>query len=879
MARFSWLSVAWRTLSYIRRCLFSRLTLALLIAGALVIGANVAPPMPDLPEPRDVGTILGTLLTAQGAIAALTLAVTLFMMQGIRGRSEVDDRVYREYVQRTWMQEIFGGGLLAVGVTAALLLREGFISGDGVPPDTRPDLRYFVLAAGLAFFLNLLLAGVLFWRAISYSRPAQWMALRRHVNEADVRAAVQAFLGRERRARKARKAAESDLSTLFPDQGEGSADEAIRALLDDARRAMSERRHAELTQSLDSVMELVKYAMGEIRAAGIRWRAPGSQPEWPPLRELSNNLYAFREDVIRASDRGYTLELLRFDYMLTIEGMRERCGELFTVGLSGYRWNYQIANRIGGGEFREMLRDRFSLNAAGFMIGTDLVEVFPYAREMVRQQEGLLSDAMHSGLDYDYVKLHQEFEARLHAMRLQWNIGNWPPSESSSLYLRLEQEYRIALMGLGGRALLLARSGRVADANPYLDVGRQAYAQLGPMGNDLALALSYEDSPGFSLWEQWEMEGATSHQPTSVLVERYPLLFFALRLMELSSGAVPNLDLHGRAQRALDWFTNNSESVQTYVRAEPEPTLEQRRELAAEALRSSVLRDEIAEDYEIIARDLSETRISALNSEIHAAAFSGNSVERLFEGAGASLYLSGDAADVLEEWGPRLILPKAYLTDTPEGATIGYGTFNGGDWGQALSHDVHRRFCELLEGAPETLSPIQTPGEFLRAVDQAIEELNGPERVVIVLAGNWFNLEVGLNTENPKGYEVAWTLPESDRVGEIGRYLGHPILSIPDYEGRCLFVVEVGGWGQFLRAQFEAGQDLRIDISLISIDRAHKLLTINPGHFPSEPDEESKLRKLQAHVEIVIGARTGFRVTDPSRARRVVPINQGDANE
>ena len=852
--------------------------MALLVAGVLVIGANVAPPMPDLPEPRDVGTILGTLLTAQGAIAALTLAVTLFMMQGIRGRSEVDDRVYREYVQRTWMQEIFGGGLLAVGVTAALLLREGFISGDGVPPDTKPDLRYFVLAAGLAFFLNLLLAGVLFWRAISYSRPAQWMALRRHVNEADVRAAVQAFLGRERRAREARKAAESDLSTLFPDQGEGSADEAIRALLDDARRAMSERRHAELTQSLDSVMELVKYAMGEIRAAGIRWNAPGSQPEWPPLRELSNNLYAFREDVIRAGDRGYTLELLRFDYMLTTEGMRERCGELFTVGLSGYRWNYQVANRIGGGEFREMLRDRFSLNAAGFMIGTDLVEVFPYAREMVRQQEGLLSDAMHGGLDNDYVKLHQEFEARLHAMRLQWNIGNWPPSESSNLYLRLEKEYRIALMGLGGRALMLAQTNRLDAVNPFLDVGRIACANLGQLADDLALALSHDDSPKFSLWEQWEMEGATPYQSTSVLVERYPLLFFALRLMELSSDTVPNLDLHGRAQWALVWFTNNSESVQAYVRAEPEPTLEQRRELAAEALRSAVRRDEVTEDYEIIGRELSEIRISTFKSDVYSGASSENSVERLFERAGVSQDLSGDDADVPEERGIAQLLPKAYLTDTPEAAFVDYAPPNGAEWGRALSRGIVQRFCEALEEAPEMSAPLKTPTALLHGIDQAIEDLNTSEDLVVVLAGDWSDLQVGLAIENPEGYEANWTLPESDSIGEIGLYRGHPILNAPDYS-RCVYVVETAAWGRFVRAKADGDKDLRVEIKPIPIDRAHELLSGDLDHFPSQPDEESRLRKLQTCVEIVIGARTGFRVTDPSRARRVVPISQEDANE
>ena len=207
------------------------------------------------------------------------------------------------------------------------------------------------------------------------------MALRRDVNKTDVREAIQAFLRRARRVLDAREADEPDFTTLFPDRDEGSADEAVRALLDDARRAMSERRHEELRHSLDSIWELVKYAMDEIKTTDIQWSAPGGQPEWPPLRELSRNLYSFREDVIREGDREYIFELLRFDYMLTADGMRERCGELFTVGLNGYRWNYQIANRIGGGEFREMLRDRFSLNAEGVILGAEPLEIFPTVRE------------------------------------------------------------------------------------------------------------------------------------------------------------------------------------------------------------------------------------------------------------------------------------------------------------------------------------------------------------------------------------------------------------------------------------------------------------------------------------------------------------------
>ena len=684
-------------------------------------------------------------------------------------------------------------------------------------------------------------------------------------------AALAALLG-------AREAGELDFTILFPDQGEGSADEAVRTLLDDARRAMSERRHEELRRSLDSVIELIKHAMDEIRTTDVQWSAPGSQPEWPPLRELNRNLYSFREDTIREGDREYILELLRFDYKLTTDGMRERCGELFTVGLNGYRWNYQIAGRIGGGEFREMLRDRFSLNAEGLFLGAEPVEISSYAREMVRQQERLLSDAMHSDQQSDYDQLHRGFRAWLNAIRLHWETDNWPPAQASELYKKLEQEYRIALMGLGGRAIFLAQSDKIADANPYLEVGRLSYSQLGSMAHDLAPALLYDDSPGFSLWQEWEIEGAGPYETIGISTERYPLLFFTLRLIELSSDSMPTFDLHGRAQRALDWFINNSESVGAYVRAEVDPTLEQRRKLATEALRSAVRRDEVTEDYEIIGRNLSEARVSAFKSDVYATAFSRNSVERLFKRAGVCPYLSGDDADAPEERVFADLRHKGYLTDTPEGALTGYAPLEGYPWGRDLSHDVLRRFWESLEGAPEILAPIETPAALLEGIDRAIEDIDAPEHVVVVLAGNWFDLQVGLGTANQEGYEASWRLPESERLGEIGRYRGHPILSARDYVGRCVYVVDLSGWGHFVRAKADGDQDLRVEINPISIDRAHELLTANPDHFASRPDEESKLRKLQTYVEIVVGARTGFRVADTSRARRVVPVRQPDVD-
>ena len=138
--------------------LSSRFALLAAMTAILAIGPWVLPPVLDLPVPLDVGAILGTLLAAQGAIAALTLAVSLFMKQGIRARREVDDRIFLEYVKRSWIRDIFWAASWPLGVTGVLLLSQGSLV-QGECPGLTPHLRYFVPAAGLAFLLNLSLAG------------------------------------------------------------------------------------------------------------------------------------------------------------------------------------------------------------------------------------------------------------------------------------------------------------------------------------------------------------------------------------------------------------------------------------------------------------------------------------------------------------------------------------------------------------------------------------------------------------------------------------------------------------------------------------------------------------------------------------------------
>ena len=839
------------------------------------------PPISWLPKASEAGTLLGTLLAAQAAIAALTLAVTIFVMQGVIVRPDVDVRMAREYVRRSWIQPIFSISLVAVAATGLVLLAESFGGAVPVVIDNAPGLRNLALVAAFAFSANLLLAWMLFRRAIAVSGPERWRAIRRHLNERDVREAVQVFLRRRQRAADALSAGEPDITAVFPDAREGSAGEAVTSLLDDARRAMDERRQGNFRESLDSIKELVDDAMDEIASAGMEWSAPGSQPQWPPLRELSSSMFPFREEVIRRGDRDQVLQVMGFDFWLMHTGWRRRCGEMFTVGLGGHRHNREIMRRIGSTELHASLRDQLWLLTSTIVSGATPEEAYVYIRQVLRHQERLLSDAMHADSVADYEKIHREYEAIFLGVKSRWFADSFPPDDRddrAELYDRLEQDYRIALMGLGGRAVILADAGRIEKADPYLDFARGKYGSPRQLAEDVAQAIDRNRNAqlGGSQWFEWETEGADNFEVRTLRLERYPLTLFAVCLMELSNESMPALDLQGSAQQALSWFENNAARLENHVREVPALTVEKRREFATAALRAAVRGDEVAEDHMIIGRELSEDRVSTFVSEVYAGAFATNFIERLFDWAGASLYLTSDANGRPDERGFHRLEPKAAFSTMPDNAATYYAPLDGAELGRGLSKDVMQQFCEALSGAPQIGIPLDTVGALLSAIDKAVEDLRPSGELAVILAGDWLDVLLDINANEPDGYEPRWRIPEADRCGEIGRYGGHLIFRGPDYDERILYVVEPRRWGSFVRAQVEGDQDLVVNVNRISAERAQGILHSNPHHFASEPDEESKLRKLQTYVEIAVAARTAFRVAAPTRARRIVDVRQTD---
>ena len=550
---------------------------AFYVIGAIVL---VTPPIDWLPTGNDARMLLGVLLGAQAAITGVTFAVGLFVLEGVGSREQVDGRIHDEYVRRSWVRPLFWGSAAAVGFTGAMLLIE-------------PKVPKAAFLGACAFAENILMALLLFERARRLARPAELRNLRQAVYEREESKAIQAFLRRDQRTKADADFVDAFTAEFVPDPGEGQADEAIQGMLRYASRAMGEWRQADFEWALDTVRVLVEHAMKELQEGEFLWAAPGSRVRWPPLAEWPRNLEEFRQEVITSGRPWYANQLATLDLRLVGMGFDRRCGELVTAALRGYESNYSISIRFRNPRIRVLFRDRPWTYLRDAPSDLSAEENVPYLTEIIRYQERLLSVALDNGLSADFDALTAGFSRMFSNIRQLWAYGIRPrPGPEAEEELR--RIYRIAIMGLAGRAILLSESGQLADPVPYLDAARSAYPDLEQLLDDIPHALRHAEDESPTLWWEWSREEPSTRIMRPGRVDHYPLTFISVRLLELATDPMPDLDLQGRGQQVLNHFTMIPYSQLQHARGEAETVGQGMYDLARGALQEAVRRDERA---------------------------------------------------------------------------------------------------------------------------------------------------------------------------------------------------------------------------------------------------------------------------------------------
>ena len=302
----------------------------------------------------------------------------------------------------------------------------------------------------------------------------------------------------------------------------------------------------------------------------------------------------------------------------------------------------------------------------------------------------------------------------------------------------------------------------------------------------------------------------------------------------------------------------------------PETTLEERREFAVEALRLAVRVDEVAEEYNIINRQLSPERVSAFIEGVRSATTQNNVVEQVFQSSGAFRSLPNGTVSCPAERGWNRLEPKGYFAKDSSAGQYYYHPTEGDGVGRSLAYNTMVMLCTALdEEAPHFATPLDTPEAMMQAIDEVIVELDVSTELLLLAAGDWVEIETALRMEPPEGYIAQWQLQEPAMAWKIGRYRNHLIVQGPRNGDRRLYIVDPATWGLLVRGQFKDGEDIRVEFTPVSDERAQTLLSENPHYFTDESDQESKLRKLQTTVQIEVGVQEEFQVKDPARARRI----------
>jgi len=493
------------------------------------------------------------------------------VLQAVTARTDADDDLYDEYLRRTFVRPSFIASAAAIALSVGVVVLT-LPSGDDL------DRRNLLLVGVGSFGASLCLILLVFLRTISLSQPASWRAMKRAVHMRAVELSTSAFIARLKRA-----ASGHDDDSLFwgghryPEAAKVTA--AMEALLDEVVRAMRDQSRQRVAEATDEIETIIERAMDMIEADGdIRWSPPGSRPSWPPLNTLHDRTLTFRERVHAGASRDDIFVLRGMDYWAMSRGVRRGCGELFTVGLDGYYWGYRAAVSAGDRELIELVVDSVWTSMRGASIDqvhaedssvTSPDELWPYVRQLVRQMERLMSMAMlHERPDH-FRQFREGFAGVLRHLRFTWEADVYPPTPATARFEDTQRAYRVSCLGLGGRALILAREGRLADPSPYLDVVRDMYPSARGLDLDLKYALDsrYEDD---FLWDSWESEGAGDLEFRSIDTARYPLSFFTFRLLELAQDSEPVVSLGSQASQAKQWFDRNVDWVESLLPEEPQ---------------------------------------------------------------------------------------------------------------------------------------------------------------------------------------------------------------------------------------------------------------------------------------------------------------------
>ena len=834
----------------------------------------VLPPIELLPPVEHGRTAVATLTTVQATVAAIGVAVMVFVLQGM-GSFGIDNPRVREEFDRRIAANPSLLTLLALSAWSLLLYVLMF-------PPASPGAWPWTVSAGNfmpAVLINAVVTMALTWRFFARAQrlrhPSEIRVIERYVADRLVRRGVDGFV------RRLRDAADGDLPSLGPllqqDLAEAAVDDALQLHFDALRRSMRDSRLTDYSQGFEDLRGYVESAVDQVAKTEMAFGPPGAEPWWQPLSGIRDKLVWLKDDVFRATGWSpYAYELGSYDYWQISRGLQWRCGELYGMGLAGWRTSYHAAVRSDDPELTRMMIERTwrlissAIQAVGFqeddVVGSAARPLDPTSEDdlrylyfLVSELDRQLAQAMLVDRVHDYVEFNRGFDDLLRQLSLSIE-GPRAHGETTRLVLdRLRQARRISLLGLSGRAAELARDGRIADPQPYINVVREQYSRPGDLAADIVVALDMTYERLFS-WGDWESEGQRPFEAYSVDIERYPLLGFFILSLEFAAAQDIALPLEGQAARIRGRLENLVPQAMRLAQVEP-AAIDEVAQRLDQLLDESGQADARREEEEVMAADLDTDRVDAFLADFLWGRYRASTIEPIFR-ARRAFRLTGARDDSdLEGLGHSRFLPKAAFAEV--GGNRGF--FDVGLFGEQYERSLMQRFLALFHEREERQRDLSDVSGLRSALDEARSAL-GTDKLVAVLAGDWTDIAVRLRSSRVDWFDANWRRSEPN-PGEyfLGDYGSVAVIEASASAQRYVVVIDPRTWGCVDKVVGDRGEFV---CAIRPIDAARaEAIQVTQRAAGQDPTDS---RELQLAVEWEYREWVRFHEIDPSRVLRFV---------
>lgn len=851
----------WPVLQRVKRATMP--VLALMRAWRIEVAAFCAPPLalvialcaPAVQAAGADGASIANVAAVQGAVTGLSLIALVLAVEMARRQEDRDDTVYEIMLHDAWIRPTFMFAVTALLSTTIAMALSDFT----IAPDYASNRLMCAYVLVSAVSMGLLLTVL---RTVRALRPTAVIAYRIRANEDERRHRVDQFVAQ----RLGKPEADGALrgSTTGAYDASRTAEQRLFVEIDDA---IASQQGSRFDEAMDRLHDLIVASADQIEASGVSHQMP-SQEDWRlwyPLGAVAQRLNSLWRAAYRQDDSTFMGAMFSFQYRLLVAAASRRSGELLEIGLQTSTTAYLAAEPLHRATWRLAWREWANIESAVWWRLTDdatrepLPGVSPFLERLVGHLQSygnliLLNDDTQS-----FSRMLDGFRDVIERLGESRRYLFYGPDDSQPVDFDIHHYVVLALLALGGRAILLKEAGQIEDAKPYLEpLDRFVKEYARP--ERFAAAVFERERGVQGQWSWWEMPSETDPEQLALLImpERYPIVGL-LYWLQADQSSEPLPSFRGYAQRFIDVWTSHGDAILDTAGIAVDERADASRQLIAR-LRTSIDAEQREREDRAIAAEIDQIRVTAFLDDLRETRRQDRLIEHYFGRAGRVRWFHEEKwpDDRLERRG---LLPRDVFT-----VGTGIEPLQLKDVALAFERDLFAVLAALLKDARELAAISEASAdELLRVVDIGLTELNA-DHPLIVLHGSWprdvlFDL-VMQGSEGERGFP----LPGRSAFRQIwSAYKGHWLVRSWTGDAPELLMLDLERWGWLVRAPVD-GEDFGLELQEIDREAAERMVDANPVE---DDDREQRIREQMLKVRLIAQERVKFEVENPDSALRI----------